>query len=645
MATAIIALIIIIGVILSLIIEKQHPVIIFFVALSIFILLGIITIEDAVLGFANQGLLTIAVLFIMVGAIQKTKGLSELANRLFGSLANRNPGSGSPANRSSANSSSGNESSAKESSGSEAPANETIANESSANESSDRGTSGSGRKSIFRIMLPVSIISAFINNIPIVALFIPLVRNWALKNKIAPSKLLIPLSYASIFGGTLTLVGTSTNLVVSGLLQEAGEPGLWMFETTLVGLPLAAAGIIYITVVGYKMLPQNEDTMETFKKTQNEYLVQIIVEQGCHLAGETVKQAGLRNLQGLYLIEIIRKDTYITPVSPGETILAGDKLLFTGQISTISQLQGIKGLKMETSAGEMLNLFNNGEAQLAEAVVSNSFPYQEQTIKESNFRALYDAAVVAVIRNGERIKEKIGSIRLRPGDTLLLITGDNFINLINHTRGLYLISKHETNTGHTPAKSITCITVFIAMILLASFNIFSMLTAAFLGLSVLFITKCVNFKEAKESINWEVIILLGLALGVGQAFANSGAANLVADTLFSALHPLGPVGIIATIYLLTSLFTHIITNNAAAVLVFPIALAAAQAMNLDIRPVAITIAIAASTCFATPVGYQTNLMIYGPGGYTFKDFIRIGLPLNLIFFILTIAIVPLLWQI
>jgi di/tricarboxylate transporter len=458
--------------IIALIFELYDPVIVFFSAVALFVLTGILDIQEAAAGFTNPGLITIAALFIIVGVIKKSNTVLSFATGLFGKAKQ---GSTSP----------------------------------------------------LRVMLPVTLFSAFINNIPVTALFISIVRNWSLKNNISPSKYLLPLSYAAIFGGLLTMIGTSTNLLVNGLLLDFDQPGLWMFEITAVGLPLAIAGTVYMVTIGHRLLPDNEDLLKSFGQKQKDYLVQAIVESNSDLAGKTVKNAGLRNLKGLYLIEIVRNGQVISPVRPDEYIKEEDKLIFTGQVATIGQLIRSKpGLKLETSSDTVLNHYKTKQAQLVEAVVSESFPSVDKTIKESQFRSRYDAAVVAVIRNGERIKEKIGSIRLKAGDTLLLLTGNNFTSIWGGAKDFYLVSAVEEEDAHD-GKGKFALAVFAAMLILATMHVLPLVTAAFFAVAVLLLTRCVNLKEANRAINWNVILIIGFALGVSRALVGSGAADLL----------------------------------------------------------------------------------------------------------------------
>ncbi len=563
-----------------------EPVVIFFAGVVIFLSFGIVSFDEVLSGFSNKGMMTVAGLFVIAGTIQKNPYIYSMANYFFGNKPR-------------------------------------------------------GKRTFCRVILPVTCLSAFINNTPVVAIFIPMIRKWALNNQISPSKLLIPLSYASIFGGMLTLIGTSTNLLVSGLLEEYGYHGLGMFEITKVGLFLAITGMFYLIFIARRFLPNNEDLLETAKKNYRKYLITMTVEKGCKIIDKPVKKAGLRNLEGLYLVEVIRDGERIHPVNPEKVIIKeGDELVFTGQIETIVQLQTIKGLRLHASCDDYIKDFKNGQAQMVEAVVSDAFPFLNQTIKESNFRAKYDAAVVAVLRKGKRINEKIGNIKLRPGDTLLMLTSKDFFNTWGISKDFYIISNNVNYEAPKRWKKILSITSFIGLIILASLNILSVLHATFIALALLFVTRSVSPKEAWKYINWDTIIIIALSFGVGKALINSGVADLVANNLVNIMKTFGPIGVLAAVFVMTNIFTEMITNNAAAVLSFPIAMSMAGQMGLDPRPFAIAVAIGASTCFASPIGYQTNLMVYGPGGYKFTDFMKVGIPLNIIFMIISLITIP-----
>ncbi|SFH81498.1 Di-and tricarboxylate transporter [Tindallia magadiensis] len=566
-----------------------EPVVVFLGALVVLLTAGVISTKEALVGFSNEGMLTVAILFVVAGAIQKSPFLPGIATRLFGNRAK-------------------------------------------------------GRRPLLKMMAPITFLSAFLNNTPIVAIFIPIIRNWSTQYNISPSKFLIPLSYVSMFGGILTLIGTSTNLVVSGMLQEFGHEPMGMFEITKVGLPLALLGMAYLLFYGYKYLPDNQDLLASAKQNFKEYLVTFQVENGSRVVGKTIERAGLRNLKGLYLFEIIRKKEKIYPVTPTEVLQEEDKLIFTGQIDTIVQLQAIDGLKLLSSAEDFSELFKSGEANIVEAVVSTDFPFLNQSIKESNFRSHYNAAVVAVVRQGERINEKIGKIVLKPGDTLLLLAHQHFINQWDGSKDFYLVSQKENEDVLTPGKAKIAVGSFLMLILLASTGILSTFHASLLALSVIMFTRTISVKEAFKSISWDTLLVIAFSFGIGNALINTGAAALVAGGLIYGVAPLGPIGVLLAVYFVTNVFTAIITNNAAAVLAFPIAYAASVQLDLNPMPFAIAVAVAASSCFATPFGYQTNLMVYGPGGYTFKDFMKVGLPLNVLFMIASVILIPIFFS-
>ena len=566
-----------------------EPVVIFIAGSVVFISTGIISIDEALSGFSNKGVITVAVLFIIAGSIQKTSYIYSFANQFLGKR-------------------------------------------------------GEGKRTHLRIMFPVTVLSAFINNTPVVAIFIPMIRKWAINNNISPSKLLIPISYASIFGGLLTLIGTSTNLVVSGLLEEYGFEPLGMFEISKIGICLVVLGFLYMILIGRRLLPENEDLITGAKKQYREYLVTMIVEEGCKIVDKTVAKSGLRNLDGLYLFEIIREGERIHPINPEKVIIQeADELVFTGRIDTIVQVQSIPGLRLESSCEDYERYLGSDDMQIVEVVVSDSFPFLDQSIKESNFRAKYDAAVIAVLRRGKRVNQKIGDIKLQTGDTLLMLTSKDFFNTWSVSKDFYIISNNIKVDVLEEKKGIKSVIAFFVLIILASFNILSILHASLLALAFLMLTRTIRPKEAWRNINWDTIIVIALSFGIGKGLINSGGADLIAGGIVVYMKNFGPTGAILAVLLITIIFTEMITNNAAAVLAFPIAITIANQMGLDPRLFAIAVAVGASTCFASPIGYQTNMMVYGPGGYKFTDYVKVGLPLDLIFMIATVLLLPILY--
>ncbi|MFV8829129.1 SLC13 family permease [Alkalihalobacterium sp. APHAB7] len=391
---------VVLGMLVFLIREVARPDFIVACALAVLILSGILSPADALKGFSNEGMLTVALLFIVAGAIKQSGVLNNIVTKSLGS-------------------------------------------------------GKSERKSLLQMMVPISSLSAFLNNTPIVVMFTPVIRKWCKERNISPSKFLMPLSYATIFGGTLTLIGTSTNLVIHGFMLEKGFDGFSMFQLAIVSLPAGLLGILFMVTIGYKLLPDRKSSEETFGEDVKKYLSEATVEANSPLIGKTIEAAGLRNLSGLYLIELIRNGERTTSVPSYKKLMAGDRLIFTGVLSTIVDIQNIKGLKVETGTYLKLEDLQNGSASLVEAVVSHRSSLVHKTIKESKFRSFYGAGVVAVHRNDERINDKVGDIKLKAGDTLLLLSNKDFEPRWSNSKDFYLLSSLEEPDIVDPKKSIT----------------------------------------------------------------------------------------------------------------------------------------------------------------------------------------------
>ncbi len=549
----------------------------------------VISIEEAFAGFSNAGVLTIGLLFVVAGALQKTGALNYVVNIIFG---NQNH---------------------------------------------------SLTRRLLRILFPVSAFSAFLNNTPIVAMFIPLVRSWTEKHRRAPSKFFIPISYAAILGGMCTLIGTSTNLIIHGLLIEHGHPGFSFFEITKIGLPAALIGIIFISFLGHRFLPDRKEPIVELGEKTREFVIELKVTQAYQNLGKTIEEAGLRHLHGLFLFQIERNHHVIAPASPDEKIQIGDRLFFTGIPKTIVELQKTPGLQLIKDSTFDLKQYDSDEIKTYETVISPSSPLVGKNVRQSNFRGNYGAVIIAIHRNGERIKKKIGDIVLRPGDTLLLLAEKDFRKKWYHSNDFYLISEAPVIYSKPQWQGRLAGIIFLAMIVLAVAKIIPIITAAGLAAITLILTRSISPADAKEMIDWKVLLIIAAAFGIASAVENSGIAGFLAEVTIQITQPFGIIGILAGLYVLTSLYTSIITNNAAAAFLFPVALSTALGMNLDIRPFALTVTIAAAASFATPISYQTNLMVYGPGGYKFKDYLKMGVPLQLITGIIAILIIYFLY--
>lgn len=576
---------------LALIFEVARPDIILFTTMIVFLLTNVINIQEALIGFSNAGMLTIALLFIIAGVIQRSGLFNQIVSRMLGER------------------------------------------------SSPRGA-------MFKMMLPISGMSAFLNNTPIVVTFTPIVRKWCRDHNISPSKFLIPLSYITIMGGMITLMGTSTNLVVHGYLVGHGHEGFSVFQLAVVGIPVAIVGMIYLVTLGYKILPNHRELSEKMEETSREYLAEMIVQKDYSHIGKSVKDAGLRSLQGLFLIEIIRADgTHISPVKSSTEMKKDDRLIFTGEVSTIAELQNTKGLMLEPSQDVSLDLLENGNTQLVEAVVSHESSLISEKIRDTQFRSKFDAAVIAVHRQNERVEGKIGEIALKAGDTLLLLAGPDFKSRQRQFNDFYVVTPmgNPFVTKKDTRKGLITVGLLVAMILLVIFGVLTMFKAMAFTVLILIFSRIVTLDEAKDSISFDILLLIASAFGIGQAIEESGTAHWVASNIVDLAAPFGVIALLVIVYLLTNLFTELITNNAAALMMLPIAMGIAEQANINPTALAVLVAIAASSSFVTPIGYQTNLIVMGPGGYKFTDYFKVGIPLTFIVMIIAVTVVNIVW--
>lgn len=491
-----------------------------------------------------------------------------------------------------------------------------------------------------RLLTPVAGLSAFLNNTPIVAVFLPVIDDLARRLKVPASRLYLPLSYAAILGGTCTLIGTSTNLIVNELLVARNGPGLALFDLAWVGVPALLLGIGYIILTSKLLLPDRAEARRE-QLDPKRYTVEVEVEEEGALVDQTVEEAGLRHLPGLFLAEIERRGRVIPAVGPYERLQGGDRLVLVGILDSVVDLHQMRGLRPATRAVENLEAAATDRC-LVEAVVAETCPLVGRSIRAGRFRERYQAAVIAVSRGSRQLQGKIGDIVLRPGDTLLLETHPAFIDQHRDSRDFYLVSGVSDSSAVRHDKARIAIPIMALMVILAASPWVTMFNAALLAVIALITTRCVNISEALRAIRWDVLLIIGAAIGLGQALSNSGAANVIGQQVIT-LTADQPLLTLLAIYLLTSITTEAVTNNAAAVLIFPVAMAAAEALGVSPMPFIVAIMVAASAAFATPIGYQTNLMVMGPGGYRFMDYVRFGLPLNLLVMATAMTIIPRIW--
>ncbi|MCL4694693.1 MAG: anion permease, partial [Candidatus Hydrogenedentes bacterium] len=416
-----------------------------------------------------------------------------------------------------------------------------------------------------------------------------------------------------------------------------------LFELSWVGVPYAIIGILYLYFIGYRLIPDRKDFIEKMTQTAREYLVDLRVEPGCSLIGKTVEAAGLRRLRGLFLIEILRSEEVISPVRPDRTLAEGDVLTFTGEVNTIIDLERVQGLVPIADDGYEAHSLKQRGRMLSEAVVSATSPVVGKTIRDSDFRARYNAAVVAVHRGGERLHGRVGDIVLRAGDTLLLQTGPHFLSVHRNDPDFYLVSGIEDSRPVRHEKAGLSIGLLAALIVLMATGYVSIVVAAFIVAGLMVVTRCISTGDARQSLDWQTLVTIGASFGLGEALRTSGVVTEVAGFLVGNFGAWGPYVLLAAIYLLTSIITEAVTNNAAAVLMFPFAVAIAEQYGVNPRPFVMAVMFAASASFMSPIGYQTNLMVYGPGGYRFTDFLRVGLPLELILWISAVILIPIMW--
>jgi len=544
----------------------------------------VITLEEAFAGFSSESMLSVGLLYIVAGALENTGALHNIGHYLLGKERSAVPWK------------------------------------------------------LMRLTVPLTTASAFINNTPLVAMTIPIVRSWAEKNHYALSKFLIPLSYATILGGVCTLIGTSTNLVVQGLLVKNGLPGMSFFEISKVGVPVAIAGVLFICLLGHFLLPDRKEPIVELGEKTREFVIELRVTEEFENVGKTVEDAGLRHLTGLFLFQIERDGKIIAPARPDDRIYVGDRLFFTGLPKTILQLQKTPGMQLIKDSHFDLKQYDSAQIKTYEAVISASSPLVGKNVRDSNFRTQYGAVIIAIHRNGERIQKKIGDVVLHPGDTLLLLADNNFFRQWYHSADFYLISSTEPISSKPRWQARFSLLVLITIVALTVLNVLPLIAAAGFAAILLMVTGCITPVEVKSQIDWRVLIVIACAFGISSAVAKSGIADLLSHAILTCNHYFGIIGALAGIYCITNIYTTFISNNAAAAMLFPVALVTARHLNTDIMPFAVTVAIAASFAFATPIGYQTNLMVYGPGGYKFTDFIRIGLPLQLLVGVLAVIL-------
>ena len=555
--------------------ELVKPAVGFILCILSLIITGIITADDALEGFSNESIASVALLLLISAGLRGNFGIERLIDRFFAKATGYN-------------------------------------------------------SFLAMLMASVALLSSFINNTPVVAMMAPYVFNWGREHNISPSKLLIPLSYATIMGGMLTFIGTSTTLVLIGFLQDFGLPVISPIALLTIGGAAALVGILFMLVVGHRLLPDHVDILKRFQRNKREYLVEKKLHANSPLIGKSVGEGGLRNLKGVYLVEIVREGRVVSPVPPTETIQPDDTLIFAGNTENIIDL---------TRSGNGLELpkpryaGNGNRVNITEAVISNNSSLIGKTVKASKFRNRYDAAVVAIHRNGEKISGKLGEVTLKAGDALLLFAGNDFDSRLDLHRDLFLISQSTASFKDSKKGKgwllLAACTAF-CLLFVGYFNLFTTLLTIFSSMMAL---GMITAKDVKRNLDINMLVIMVFSLALGQAMIKTQAGDLLGGWVLGLFSPLGLIGILGGIMALTTLLTSFISNVGAISIAFPLALSVTNQLGIDGAPFYLAIAFAASTAFLTPMGYQTNLIIFGPGGYSFKDFFRVGLPITVVYLI------------
>ncbi len=491
--------------------------------------------------------------------------------------------------------------------------------------------------------VPVATASAFLNNTSIVLLMTPIVRKWSLKNKLSPSKFLIPLSYAALFGGACTLIGTSTNLVVHGLLRRySPELGFGFFELAYVGVPCALAGLFYLVTFCRYLLPDRLDPASAVSEETREFTAEFIVGPDCPLVNKTIKEGARRYFRGELLIQIERNENAIDSPSPDLVIFVGDRLVFVGDINQIAELHAIRDLKSQADPHFKLDV---SSSHFSEVVIPTTSLLVGKTLRRINFRNTYGASVMAVYRQGWRVLGNVRDIILQAGDTLMLLSGEPWLGANFYNKDFYYIRHHEKLVVFNPWRAGFVILTLLGMVIAASMGT-SIMIASMATVFLLFATRSITFREAQNSIMWNILLLIACSFALGRAMETTGVAAYLAEIIL-ALVGSNPFMLVGGIILMTIICTELMTNNAAALIMFPIAITAAKLAGYHsleaVKAIGVSVAIGASCAYAVPTGYQTHMMVYGPGGYKFTDFFKTGVFMDLMIWLIATSLIPRIW--
>ena len=564
--------------------ERFTPDRVLMVAAGALMVSGVLTPAEALSGFWNPGVLTVAVLFVLVAALRTTGAIRWIGDWML-------------------------------------------------------GRSGSTARTQARLIAISGPLSAFVNNTPVVATVTAAVEYWGRRSGLSPSRLLLPMNYATILGGMTTLLGTSTNLIVAGLVVTAGLPALDMFAPLEVGLAVMLAGFLYLLTIGRWLLPERQSVFQQATGV-HEYAVEMLVEADGPVSGKRIAEAGLRQLAGSYLVELHREGRTYPAVSPDMRLQDADRLVFIGGTNAIAELRAIPGLRPATD--QLFKLAGDGERKLVEVVLSAYNPAVGRTLVQCGFRKRYNAAVLAISRRGQRLHYKPGAVELQAGDTLLVETDEEFAARHGNSSEFLVVTEIGTPARIDRRRATGTLGILALMVLANTVLGVPILWSAVAAAAAVLVANCVGLRELRDSLDLRLIAVIACSFALGAAIDKTGVADMIAGALGTWANA-DPFWTLVFLYVATVLFTELLTNNAAAVLMFPIGLAAAQQLGVDPMPFVMAVMIGASAGFMSPIGYQTNLMIYGPGGYRFTDYVRLGAPLSLVVGLAAMWAIPRFW--
>ncbi|MCS4199704.1 SLC13 family permease [Salinibacter ruber] len=594
---------VVVGLVGALMVDLGRPDLVLLSGLATLLVTGVVPPAEAFAGFSNPAVLTVGALYVVAGGVQHTDALSELDRVLFADTTRLGP-------------------------------------------------------VLARFMVPTSVLSGLLNNTPIVAMLTPRLQEWADAQDIPASKLMIPLSYAAITGGMMTLVGTSTNLIVAGLMEAEGYDPLSLFDVTWVGVPAALVVIAYFVLGGHRLLPDRGTSAPAAERRLGQNMFEVTVTAPSPIVGQTVAEAGLRDLGDAYLTHV-RRGTEVLQGRPGRPLEQGDVLAFNGSLAARERLLERPGLSRTLPApdGAHDDPARYETLPLYEAVIAESSNLVGTTLGEANFREQYQGVVLGIQRQDEPVMSPVGSTELQAGDLLIVEAPGDFEERWSSgsREEFYLVAprdgrarpdgspEHDDEETDRSGRAPIALGLTGTMVLAAATGLAPIVTAAFLAALLMILAGCIRPAEAQRALNVQVLVVIAAALGIGKAIETTGLATAAAQGVLSVAEPFGPMVVLVALYLLTNLLTEIITNNAAAVLMLPIAMAMASSLGAPPVAFGVLVAVAASASFLTPIGYQTNLMVMAPGGYRFSDYARVGWPVTLLVMGTSVGIISLVW--